>query len=380
MSKLTILCVANWDSDVGYAWWLMESFWVKIAENYQNNFNVLLAYPSISKIPNSIQESPLKIKTIDFTFNLWYSIFPQLIFIVRNRVKHIYFSDRTNTSWRYFFYRLAGIKNIIVHDHTPGLRTRPGFMKYIIKSILTRVPLLNSTGSIGTTEFVRQRLIFTSCIPEKRCFSAPNGIPLLENSLAVVPNIHKMFNIPKERAIIVSVGRVNLYKGVYFALEVIKELVLHKRINNVHFLYIGGGPDINKCKNLALELGIADFVCFSGRVSNIEHILPSCQVAFHPSKGEVGYSLAILEYMRAGLPVVVPDNPSVCGATEHGATGMIYKEGDIIDANINLLNLIQNHELSKMIGLKGKLKIKELYSLEKCHEKLIAILLVIIKK
>ncbi len=33
-----------------------------------------------------------------------------------------------------------------------------------------------------------------------------------------------------------------------------------------------------------------------------------------------------------------------------------------------------------MIGLKGKLKIKELYSLEKCHEKLIAILLVIIKK
>lgn len=30
-----ILLVANWESDVGYAWWLMENFWATIAQYYR---------------------------------------------------------------------------------------------------------------------------------------------------------------------------------------------------------------------------------------------------------------------------------------------------------------------------------------------------------
>ena len=91
LKKPSILCVANWDSNVGYAWWLMESFWVKIAEHYGNEFNVFLAYPSITIIPEKIKNSNLKVENIDFTFLTSSSIFAQLDFIYKQDQIYLFF-------------------------------------------------------------------------------------------------------------------------------------------------------------------------------------------------------------------------------------------------------------------------------------------------
>ena len=52
-----ILLVANWDADVGYAWWLIETFWLKISESFSENYKCYLAYPSNSKTPEAIKNS-----------------------------------------------------------------------------------------------------------------------------------------------------------------------------------------------------------------------------------------------------------------------------------------------------------------------------------
>ena len=63
----TLLLVANYDSGVGYAWWLMESFWVRLAERYHHYNNVVLAYPIISKLPASIMSAPIIVTELDFS-------------------------------------------------------------------------------------------------------------------------------------------------------------------------------------------------------------------------------------------------------------------------------------------------------------------------
>ena len=74
-------------------------------------------------------------------------------------------------------------------------------------------------------------------------------------------------------------------------------------------------------------------------------------VGLHPSQGEVGYCLAILEMMNAGLPVLVPDRPSVRGATEPNVTGLWYpadKVGDCADAMLSLLrDLVRRERLGR---------------------------------
>lgn len=50
-----ILLVANFSSDVGYAWWLMENFWVTIARHYHGHGKrSILIYPRISAVPKAV--------------------------------------------------------------------------------------------------------------------------------------------------------------------------------------------------------------------------------------------------------------------------------------------------------------------------------------
>lgn len=372
MNKKGILCVANWDSNVGYAWWLMESFWVKIAERYSDEYNVYLAYPSISLIPQEIEASPLDVKEKDFGLCISFiQVIRQSIFIRENRIEHIYFSDRPLFALRYAIYRLVGVKKIIVHDHTPGLRSQPTGLKKALKKFRSLIPMFNCDAVIGATDFVRNRCIDVNCFPKRKCFSAPNGIPT--NVPDKMPlDVYKKYNIPEERIIIVSVGRASLYKGLDFALNVIDGLI--KRGVCLHYLYLGDGPDLDICKQLSSEMGIENFVTFAGRVKRVDEYIQSCDIAFHPSRGEVGYSLSILEFMREGLPVVVPDNPSVSGATGHMYTGMIYRENDASSAIEAMLKLITEPENRKRMGENALNKVHKEFSLERCHNKFLRIM------
>ena len=131
-NKETILLVANWDSDVGYAWWLMEAYWSHIAE-VAVDYDVVLAYPSVSKLPQTIVESPILIEQLDFRPTNRTALYRQLKYLVQNNVKYIYYTDQPTLSWKYFLYRLAGVRTLIMHEHAPGLRSKPGKLVKKIK-------------------------------------------------------------------------------------------------------------------------------------------------------------------------------------------------------------------------------------------------------
>ena len=366
-----ILCVANWDSDVGYAWWLMESFWVKISEHFGARYKVFLAYPSISRIPDTIEKSSLKIVKIDFADRRATSILSQLLFIRNNRIRYIYFSDKPVFSFVYGLFRMAGVKKIIVHDHTPGMRVAPLGLKKIIKLTRGRIPFFNCDAVIGATDFVKDRCINVTCLPKEKCFSAPNGIPIEAGSCGSI-DIRKEFGIPEDRLIVVTTGRVSLYKGIEFAIDVIYRLV--SQGVDLHYIYFGDGPDLQYCRKLVKEKGIEENVTFAGKVSCIHEYLSGCGVAFHPSRGEVGYSLSMLEYMRAHLPILVSNNRSVCESVIDGKTGYVYQEGDVSNAAMLLELLVTSDRERDVMGRNARALLERKYNIDKCHEDLVSVL------
>lgn len=365
----SFLCVANWDSNVGYAWWLMESFWVEIAKNNSNKFNVILAYPSITKIPEAIKAQDFMIRLFDFNRKGLQGLWDRLRFISDYNIGVIYFTDKPVFSLYYFLYRLVGVKKIIIHDHSPGLRDSPQGVKRIVKCIRARLPWFNADVVIGATDFVMTRNINVGCVPRRKCYSAPNGIPDKRKPTEFGSNAIKRFNIDPRKKIVVTVARANFYKGGDFALHVIRELIYNKSLKDVHYLYVGDGPDLDDLIEMSLRLGLNDYTTFAGRQNDITDILSQCYIAMHPSKGEVGYSLSIVEYMQAGLPVVVPNNPSVCGATIDNVTGLIYKEGDVSDACNKIFMLLNNKGKRERMSHQAIKIAKEKYSIEECHNK-----------
>ena len=364
-SKKSFLCVANWDSNVGYAWWLMESFWAELAKNLGDEFNVILAYPSISEIPDPISDSGINTVLFDFNEKGVQGLIGRLKFIWVNNIGVIYFSDKKFFSVDYFLYRIVGVKIIIVHDHTPGVRDEPHGLKKILKCVRARLPWFNADAVIGATEFVKNRIMKVACVPGRKTYSAPNGIPE-PNRYRAGWNVYQRFGINPGKRIIVSVGRLTFYKGVDFTLQVMRTLIREKGQNKIHYLHIGDGPDREKLQKMIINLGLEKHVTFGGKQKNIHEILKSCYLAFHPSRGEVGYSLSILEYMQAGLPVVVPDNPSVCEATQDEVTGKIYKNESIESACENIIDLLNNEEKKKRMSENAIRKLGSSYSLGQC--------------
>ena len=371
--KPAILCVANWDSNVGYAWWLMESFWIAIHTTFKEEYNSLIAYPSISSLPEPIATSAIEKVSFDFRIDSFKDLLRHKEFIKKHNIKVIYFSDRPTNHWSYLFFKLWGVKKIVVHDHTPGVRSRPHGFRLLLKKLRSRIPLLNADIAIGATEYVKNRLIEINCLPAYKCFAAPNGLP--ETKTVITPiNLHQQLHLSPDTLLIVSTGRANIYKGLDFALKVIARLVHQRSIHNLHFIFCGDGPDLDVLEKMARSLNINSNVSFLGRVNNIPQLLPACNIAFHPSRGEVGYSLSILEYMRAGLPVVLSDNPSVCEATTDNINGLIYPENDVDACAEKIITLLSDVNLAKSLGENGARIVSEKYSLAMTHTQLISAL------
>lgn len=360
--------VANWESGVGYAWWLMEGFWVSISENYSSIYTPIIAYPKITRTPDSIKNSKALIVEHEFNTPTLLGLINNCKLIKDHRIRVIYLSDRSDLDWRYLVYRLFGVKKILIHDHTPGVRPSLSYAKRLLKGILRRIPWVTVDAAIGATDFVQQRLISTNRLPAHKCFSASNGLPSLADDLTPV-DIHREFHIHQHKKIMVMTGRAHRYKGVPFALQCIALLKI-KSEAYPHFLFVGDGPHLDEFKQLADELGIAEDCTFAGRRNDVPEILESCDIAIHPSEGEVGYSLSILEYMRAGLPVIVPDDPSVCGATQHNVNGLIYKKGDIQAAALAIRALLTDESLLIRLGENAEKDARK-YTIKDTHKALL---------
>ena len=363
-----ILCVANLPSDVGYAWWLMESFWIEIAELGQRRaIRSYLCYPKINSVPELIRSSSI----ICDEFDLRSSTYAQLKEYIQSReIGLVYFSDIGSHSSLYVKLKLAGVGKIIYHQHTPGLRPRMEGWKRWVKLLINSSPLISADLNIAPTDFMKKRLLYANCVPEYKVALVQNGIPI--KPLPHPGDLRQLLNLSQDSILAISLGRANRYKGIKELIDAVA--AVEDRVGGcLHVIHIGDGPHLDEFKEHAVSRDIADKFHFLGRRTDILSLLQGADFAIHPSKGEVGYSLAILEYMYCGLAVIVPDNPSVCGATEHNFDGLIYQEEDIEDFAGRIEYACKNRKKIEKMGLRAHSKVVNKYSINDTHQALISI-------
>ncbi len=354
--KSGVLAAGNFDSNTGYAWKLMERLWCELSIFFKaKNYQTYVVFPTVSKVPECLTAHDCIVEQEDFTSRSFGALIRQARFLRRNRIKIVYLTDQETYSLRYLVFRLCGVRKIIVHDHTPGVRTRPGFVKRLLKVIVNGLPLISCSACFAVSPYVKQRLIDVNCVPPRKVHCVTNGIE--------VKDLKPRYREEGEFVRIVTVGRASYYKGIDFALRVIRSVVFEHKCRNIQYALFGNGPDIEAFKRLAVELEIEPYVEFGGAVNNVAEKLQTCDIAFHPSKGEA-MSLAVLEYMRAGLPVVASDNPSVSSALEHDHDSVIYQEGNVDSAVNALLGLVKSPEYRDRLGKSGQSKVEHEFSTE----------------
>jgi glycosyltransferase involved in cell wall biosynthesis len=359
----SLLLVANYAPDVGFAWWLMENFWVRLSLLGRNKgLAVLLAYPKPGPIPERIREAAIETVTLSVPGAGWLGVLNSLRFVRARRVKCVYLTDRRFTSVTYMLFRLLGVRLIINHDHTPGDRPPIRGLKGFLEAVWRRLPLLNCDLQICVSPLIAERAVHNARIPRSRVAVVQNGIPLLHPKSGD-RYAHRQFGIPREGRLCVTVARASPYKRIDFVIEVARLCYHHHQLSDLYFVYCGDGPDMERLHTLAEEADVLRRFFFAGRRSDVAPLLCGSNFALHPSQGEA-FSLAILEYMSAGLTVIVPDVPTVCQAITHGETGLIYPDGQAAVAADMLSRLMSDRSWAERMGTAAAQTVRDNYSFD----------------
>lgn len=348
---MNLLLVANYEPDVGYAWNFIQQFWLALAR--ANPGRCHIAYPRRGKVPDEIVKAGITVH--------WQSMndIGSAAFIRRHQIGQVYLTDWPALSPLYALWRLAGVQDIVVHDHAPGDSRPSTGVRGLLKSVAHSVGMFSGTQYVAVAEHVRRRHIQTWRARPDRCVVVQNGIQPFHPDHAQRAVVRAEIGIPMDVPVFLLVGRANRYKGIDFAVRCLSMLPA-----TVHFVHVGDGPHLEEFRSLAQTLGVTSRMHFLGKRSDVQRIASACDAAFHPSRGEA-MSLAILEHMCAGLPVVVPSLPSVSLAIDHMLTGLIYEDRNL-DAAVTALNaLAEQKDLRARMGEAARAKVLRSYTLDR---------------
>jgi glycosyltransferase involved in cell wall biosynthesis len=193
--------------------------------------------------------------------------------------------------------------------------------------------------------------------PTARVLRVTNGIPLRPaNSPAPCPSQSKTVNA-------IFVGRLSPEKGLSDLLHAWAR-VKARASRSVKLRIMGDGPQADELQALAFALDLGNSVEFFGYCGDVPAELAKADLFILPSYAE-GNSNAILEAMRAGLPVVATD---VGGAQiQVGGEGkpFLVPPGDREALADRLHEMIEDESLRLRLGTAMRARIEDVFAIDR---------------
>lgn len=153
--------------------------------------------------------------------------------------------------------------------------------------------------------------------------------------------------------IILNVGSFNGSKNQKTLIEVFNRLV-KRGVKNWQLHFIGSGVNLQRCKKLTADLGLAPFVMFHGQVKNVETILASSEVFAFVSESE-GFPNALAEALAFGCASIAFD--CIAGPAdliEDGVNGFLIPMNEIDLYEERLFTLLGDEKKRKEFSGKAK--------------------------
>ncbi len=161
--------------------------------------------------------------------------------------------------------------------------------------------------------------------------------------------INKKFNLTPEEKILLYVGRLNKLKNIDFTLEALN--ILKNNFQNFKMLIVGTGNDEEHFKKKVNELGLNNYVIFTGKIADkelLKSIYARSDLFLFPSKYDTD-GLVKIEAASQGTPTVFIENTGAAAGIIDNETGYISKDDKTLFAK-RILEALSDKELYKKIS------------------------------
>ena len=225
---------------------------------------------------------------------------------------------------------------------------------YKIMLLCERLTFKTASVSIATNESYKEVAIRRGGMPADRVHVVRSG-PMLDRLRIVEP----VQELKKGRKYLVGyVGVMGKQEGIDYLLRAAKFLIKDKGREDIHFGLVGGGTELENLEEYARNLGISDYVTFTGRVPDDELLamLNTADVCVNPDvaneMNDKSTMNKIMEYMALAKPIVQFD--LIEGKFSAGESSLYAKRNDEEDFAKKILQLLGDPELRTTMGEFGR--------------------------
>lgn len=270
----------------------------------------------------------------------------------------------------------------LVHAHLLG-----STLTYSILSVFLRIPVIatlhgrvdvnpnerfvaikNKIMKFGVKKLIAVSKDLAGYIAERELFNKNdikviyNGIDELRYGKQETKELRTSLGILDEAILVGSLGNVRPAKSYDVLITAAANLINEKK-QNIHFVVAGHQkPELMASLNeLIAQHGIADRVHFIGFHEDTNRFLGQLDF-FALSSSSEGFSIATIEAMATGLPVVVTRCGGPQEILEHGITGFLIDINNPHELANGLLYMIQHKANAEKIAIAGKIHVKNVFS------------------
>jgi glycosyltransferase involved in cell wall biosynthesis len=205
---------------------------------------------------------------------------------------------------------------------------------------------------IVPASYMKEQLLKNTVIDKNKIYVIPYGIDVVALNFKNFnkQSVRKKFDLPTDKIIIGMAARFDELKDQLTLVRAFK----YAGIKNSLLVLAGdGNPDYRlKVINEVQELNISDKVKFMEFTFDFAALLNSLDIFVMPSRDET-FSLALIQAMAAGLPVIGTNEGGTPDAIRHLVNGMLF-EASNHEALANSLRLLTlNPELRNKLGIQA---------------------------
>jgi len=151
--------------------------------------------------------------------------------------------------------------------------------------------------------------------------------------------------------------------GLDHLLRTAHELVVNRRRKDIQFCLIGKGPMFDELQQMARDLGVVEFVEFTGRIPDAEMIarLSSCDVCVNPDPlnplNNVSTMNKIMEYMALARPIVQYDLKE--DRFSAGEASWYAEPNNVVDLAAKIEQLLADEAARAKMGALGRKRMED---------------------
>jgi glycosyltransferase involved in cell wall biosynthesis len=264
------------------------------------------------------------------------------------------------------FYKLFGKKFVFDHhDINPELYeakfAKRGFGHRLLLA-LERMTFRTADLVISTNESYRDIALTRGRVDPRDVFVVRSG-----------PDLSRLRQVPANPALrqgrsylVGYVGVMGKQEGIDLLLQAVQLIVKHLGRTDIHFGLVGGGTELPAMRQLARDLGIGDYVTFTGRAPDavLLEMLCTADICVNPDRANEMNDRStmnkVMEYMALGKPLVQFDLTE--GRVSAGEAAWYARPNDVADLAQKMVALLADERQRLHMGAAGRERIERVLS------------------